>query len=99
MNGVQLESLPRLTIGGEYHVRFTQARPGRDGWQMLIDARGACSLFRIDGMMGRRYGPMIPFNRYNTKRLLPYTGDPMDDKPSGEPMDLDGCHANAKAAA
>ena len=31
MKGVQLESLPQLTIGGEYHVRFSQARPGRDG--------------------------------------------------------------------
>ena len=81
--GVQLEGLPTLTTGGEYHVRFTQARPGRDGANRRT---GGMQPFGVDRMMGRRYGPMIPFNRYNTKRLLPYTGDPMTGKPSGEPM-------------
>ena len=82
-NGVQLESLPTLTTGGEYHVRFTQARPGRDGSNRRT---GGMQPFSDDGMMGRRYGPMIPFNRYNRPRMLPYTGDGMTGKPSGEPM-------------
>lgn len=82
-NGVQLESLPTLTTGGEYHVRFTQARPGRDGSNRRT---GGMQPFSDDGMMGRRYGPMIPFNRYNRPRMLPYTGDGMTGKPSGDPM-------------
>ncbi len=81
--GVQLENLPTLTIGGEYHVRFTQARPGRDGSNRRT---GGMQPFGIDGMMGRHYGPMIPFNRYNKPRMLPYSGEPMTGKPSGEPM-------------
>ena len=42
--------------------------------------------FSTDRMEGRRYGPMIPFNRYNRPRMLPYTGDGMTGKPSGDPM-------------
>ena len=84
--GVQLESLPRLTIGGGYHVRFTQARPGRDGIGGSNRRTGGMQPFGIDGMMGRHYGPMIPFNRYNKIRMLPYSGEPMTGKPSGEPM-------------
>ena len=88
-NGVQLESLPTLTVGGEYHVRFSQARPGRDGRDGKDGSNrrtGGMQPFRLDSMEGRRYGPMIPFNRYNRKRMLPYSGEPMTGKPSGDPM-------------
>ena len=47
---------------------------------------GGMQPFSVDGMQGRTYGPMIPFNRYDTLKMLPYTGDPMDDRPTGTPM-------------
>ena len=30
-DGIALDSEPLLSVGDSYHIRFTQARPGRDG--------------------------------------------------------------------
>ena len=57
--------------------------PSGDG---VTRRTGGMQPFSVDGMQGRSYGPMIPFNRYDTLKMLPYTGDPMDDKPTGDPM-------------
>ena len=58
-------------------------RPGGDG---TTRRTGGMQPFSVDGMRGRTYGPMIPFNRYDKLKMLPFSGDPMDDKPSGDPM-------------
>ena len=42
--------------------------------------------FPGDGMKGRTYGPMIPFNFNGLGRMKPYSFTPMTGKPSGKPM-------------
>ena len=42
--------------------------------------------FALDGMQGRKYGPMIPFNVNSLGGMRPYTRDGMIGKPSGTPM-------------
>ena len=84
--GVALGNLPNLQISNEYHVRFSQARPGRDGKDGANRRTGGMQPISRNRMEGRRYGPMIPFNRYDKPRMCPYTGDGMTGKPSGDPM-------------
>lgn len=88
-NGIRLASVPVLTEGESYYVEFTQARPGRDGRDATGGSNrrtGGMQPFKLDGMQGRRYGPMIPFNVNGLGGMHPYTGDGMSGKPSGTPM-------------
>ena len=68
---------------------------GRVRWddQSLIEGgggrirrTGGMQPFGSDGMEGRRYGPMLPFNTNNLGGMRPFTCDPMTGKPSGTPM-------------
>ena len=70
---------------GEWHV----VRDGRDGMGSGRRRRSARGMtpFALDGMRGRRYGPMLPFNVNGLGGMRPYAMDPMDDKPSGTPME------------
>lgn len=47
-NGVQLENSPELIVGEAYHIRFTQARPGRDG-------RDGETIYPISGRIGNPF--------------------------------------------
>ena len=71
---------------GEWH----EVRDGRDGRDGMGGGRkrsaSGMTPFALDGMQGRRYGPMIPFNVNCLGGMCPYTRDGMIGKPSGTPM-------------
>ena len=77
LNGVPIDTLPELAYGEAYHIRFTQARPGRDG----KDGSGS-SFFNSflnpfpNGMRGKFYGSMTPYPKH---AMNPFP-DSMSDK-------------------
>ena len=82
---VRGKSGDEVNFGAWHEVR--DGRDGRNGsgGGSKRTARGMTP-FALDGMQGRRYGPMLPFNVNGLGGMRPYAGDPMDNKPSGTPM-------------
>ena len=82
---VRGKSGDQTQYGNWHEVR--DGRDGRDGkdGSSKRTARGMTP-FALDGMRGRRYGPMIPFNVNGRGGMQPYTGTPMENRPSGDPM-------------
>ena len=85
-NGIELESEPILSVGEAYHIRFTQARPGRDGKD------GSRKFYALDeqpALPPVYYQALDPFPH---KELNPFLEPlkPFGDALSPEAPDLDG---------
>ena len=74
-NGIPIDSIPELAYGEAYHIRFTQARPGRDGKDGSALFNSFLNPFPNE-MRGRFYGSMTPYPKH---AMNPFP-DSMSDK-------------------